>query len=55
MELIKGALIAFDVILILLFMGLSLVGAKEKETGISVQMAAIMAVIMLNVGFIILS
>lgn len=54
MEMIKGALVALDVILILLFAALSLIGAKEKETGISVQMAAIMSVIMLNVGYIML-
>lgn len=55
MEMIKGALITFDVILILVFMGLSVVGTKEKITSMSVSMAAAMAVIMLNVGFIILS
>lgn len=55
MEIIKGVLIAFDVILIFIFMGLSVFGAKEKSISMSVSMAVIMAVIMLNVSFIILS
>lgn len=49
---IKGFLLAFDVILIVMFLVISLYATKVKENGIGVLMAAISIIISLNSLFI---
>ena len=49
---IKGFLLAFDVILIVMFLVISLYATKVKENGIGALMAAISIIISLNSLFI---
>lgn len=49
---IKGFLLAFDVILIVMFLVISLCATKVKENGIGALMAAISIIISLNSLFI---
>lgn len=49
---IKGFLLAFDVILIVLFLSISIYAAKVKENGIGALMSAISIIISLNFLFI---
>lgn len=49
---IKGFLLAFDVILIVMFLVISLYATKVKENGIGVLMASISIIISLNSLFI---
>ncbi len=49
---IKGFLLAFDVILIVMFLVISLYATKVKENGIGLLMASISIIISLNSLFI---
>lgn len=49
---IKGFLLAFDVILIVLFLVITIYAVKVKEKGIGALMAAISIIILLNSLFI---
>ncbi len=49
---IKGFLLAFDVILIVLFLAITIYAVKVKEKGIGALMAAVSIIISLNSLFI---
>lgn len=53
MEMLKGVLIAFDVILMMVFWGYALyVGPKQKDISTSISSGVVGAVIASNIAFI---
>lgn len=56
MEMIKGVLIAFDTILMMMLFGIAVYSkTKEKETGIAIMFLIVGAVIALNEAFVFLA
>lgn len=56
MEMLKGILIAFDVILMMIFFGIAVYSAtKQKDTGVALVCGIVGTIIALNEAFIFLT